>query len=177
MSSQLWAPWRIEYILGPKNQGGCIFCAYASHWPPGDAPGADHDRQDLVVHRGDLAYVALNRYPFAAGHLLVIPNRHCACPEDLSADEHDALFRLATRAGQRLRRAVKADGLNVGINLGASAGAGIAEHLHIHIVPRWPGDTNFMPVLADVRVMPQALEATWSHIKPYFDDLSPDHAS
>jgi ATP adenylyltransferase len=164
MSSQLWAPWRIEYILKPRGQGGCIFCAYAEHGP-------EQAQEDLVLHQGELAYVVLNRYPFAAGHLMVIPRRHCSDLTELTPEEHDALFRLVTRSCERLRRAVRADGLNVGVNLGASAGAGIAEHLHVHIVPRWPGDTNFMPVLADVRVMPQALEATWRHLSPFFADL------
>lgn len=171
MSSPIWAPWRMEYILQPKGQGGCVFCAYASHAP-------DCLPEDLVVHHGPDAYVVLNRYPFAAGHLLVVPRRHCASPGDLSVEEHDRFFRLVTATGERLKRAVKADGMNVGMNLGASAGAGIAEHLHVHLVPRWPGDTNFMPVLADVRVMPQALEATWRHLRPFFDDLpgaAPSH--
>lgn len=154
----------MEYILGPKGQGGCVFCAYADHGP-------EHLQEDLVLYQGETAYVVLNRYPFAAGHLLVVPRRHCADPGSLTPEEHDDLFRLTTRAGELLKRAVKADGLNVGINLGASAGAGIAEHLHVHIVPRWPGDTNFMPVLADVRVMPQALEATWKHLRPFFESL------
>ncbi|MCU0657284.1 MAG: HIT domain-containing protein [Polyangiaceae bacterium] len=164
MSSQLWAPWRMEYILKPKGHGGCVFCEYASHGP-------EQAREDLVLHQGTLAYVVLNRYPFAAGHLMVIPRRHCSDLTELTDEERCALFDLVSQSCARLRRAVRADGLNVGINLGASAGAGIAEHLHVHIVPRWPGDTNFMPVLADVRVMPQALDATWSHLAPFFADL------
>ncbi len=165
MTPPMWAPWRIEYIVGPKASGGCVFCAYADH-------GMSNAQDDLVLCATEHAFVVLNRYPFAAGHLLVVPRRHLADPSELEAAEHEALFRLTTEACGRLKRAVKADALNVGMNLGASAGAGIAEHLHVHIVPRWPGDTNFMPVLADVRVMPQALEATWRHLRPHFDDLS-----
>ncbi|RYE84204.1 MAG: HIT domain-containing protein [Myxococcales bacterium] len=165
MTPPMWAPWRIEYILGPKAKGGCIFCTYAEH-------ELTQPQEDLVLCANEHAYVVLNRYPFTAGHLLVVPRRHCAEPCDLTEVEHEALFRLTTESCKRLKLAVKADGLNVGMNLGASAGAGIAEHLHVHIVPRWPGDTNFMPVLADVRVMPQALEATWRHLYPYFEDLS-----
>jgi len=159
----------MEYILRPKGQGGCVFCEYAGHGP-------ESFQEDLVLCQTSQAYVVLNRYPFASGHLLVVPRHHCANPGDLSSEDHDALFRLVTRATERLKQAVKADGMNVGINLGASAGAGIAEHLHVHLVPRWPGDTNFMPVLADVRVMPQALDATWRHLRPFFEDLSAPHA-
>jgi predicted PurR-regulated permease PerM/diadenosine tetraphosphate (Ap4A) HIT family hydrolase len=160
----------MEYILGPKNRSGCVFCAYAEH-------ETTAFRDDLTLFADELSYVTLNRYPFAAAHLLIIPRRHVAGLADLTPAEHDGLFRLVTASATRLKEAVKADGLNIGINLGASAGAGIAEHLHVHIVPRWPGDTNFMPVLADVRVMPQSLDATWKHLRPFFDDLPGQHPS
>lgn len=159
----------MEYILQPKGRGGCVFCTYADHGP-------EQAQEDFILYQGDLVYLILNRYPFAAGHLMVIPRRHCSNLFELTSEEHDALFRTVTLCCERLQRAVRADGLNVGINLGASAGAGIAEHLHVHIVPRWPGDTNFMPVLADVRVMPQALEDTWRHLAPFFADL-PGHTT
>jgi ATP adenylyltransferase len=126
----------------------------------------------LVVVRTAHAQVMLNRYPFAAAHLLVIPHKHTSALEELDDEEHDALFRLVRATVVRLKRAVKCEGLNVGLNLGAPAGAGIAEHLHVHVVPRWSGDTNFMPVLADVRVVPQALDATRAHLAPYFADLA-----
>lgn len=168
MQPPMWAPWRMQYILGPKTRGGCVFCAYASH-------GVEQFADDLTLFAGEHAFVTLNRYPFAAGHLLVMPRRHEADLWSLTDVERDELFRLVTAASERLRRAVNADGLNVGLNLGASAGAGIAEHLHVHIVPRWPGDTNFMPVLADVRVVPQALEATHRHLAPFFSDLPGQH--
>src|SRR6185312_2978615 len=113
----------------------------------------------------------LNRYPFAAGHLLVVPHAHVDALEALPDDVHDALFRLVRESVARLRRAVRPEGVNVGCNLGEAAGAGVKEHLHVHVVPRWSGDTNFMPVLADTRVVPQALDETREHLLPYFSDI------
>lgn len=165
MSQPLWAPWRMEYILGPKQRDACVFCV-------GAAATEEELRERLVVVRTAHAQVMLNRYPFAAAHLLVIPHKHTSALEELESEEHDALFRLVRATVERLKRAVKCEGLNVGLNLGAPAGAGIAEHLHVHVVPRWSGDTNFMPVLADVRVVPQALDATRAHLAPYFADLA-----
>jgi ATP adenylyltransferase len=153
----------MEYILA-KKEGGCIFCDYA---------GADESgfAEAHILVATDEAYVVLNRYPFAAGHLLVVPRRHQAALDDLTEHEHDALFRLVRDATSRLGKAVSAQGVNVGLNLGKAAGAGIGEHLHVHIVPRWEGDTNFMPVVADVRVMPQNLAATFRHLYPFFADI------
>jgi ATP adenylyltransferase len=165
MSEPLWAPWRIEYILGPKAAGGCVFCV------PRDA-GADEVAARLVVVGTERSLVMLNRYPFASGHLLVIPRVHTSHLEDLGGEDHDALFRLVRESVVRVKKALRCDGVNVGINLGATAGAGIAEHLHVHIVPRWAGDTNFMPVIADTRVVPQALDATREHLAPFFADLA-----
>jgi len=154
----------MEYVLSPKNRGGCVFCGIASADP-------DERRDRLVVCATRHASLMLNRYPFASGHLLVLPHEHVSGLELLSAEAHDGLFALVREATVRLRNAVKAEGLNVGLNLGVVAGGSIAEHLHVHIVPRWSGDTNFMPVLADTRVMPQALEATRDHLRPFFADL------
>jgi len=165
MGNPLWAPWRMEYILAPKDGSkACIFCGV-------DAAQADERRARLVVCTTDRAFVLLNRYPFSAGHLLVVPHEHQSGIEELDLETHDALFRLVRESCVRLRRALRAEGLNVGFNLGAAAGAGIAEHLHAHIVPRWSGDTNFMPVLADTRVVPQALEKTRDHLAPFFADV------
>jgi ATP adenylyltransferase len=153
----------MEYILS-KKEGGCIFCTHAE---------ADETvfAQEHVLVATDHALVLLNKFPFAAGHLLVIPRRHAGALETLSDVEYDALFRLTRDASTRLRRAVSAQGLNVGLNLGKSAGGSIGEHLHVHIVPRWDGDTNFMPVIADVRVMPQHLQTTFRHLYPFFLDI------
>lgn len=155
----------MEYILGPKGpKDACIFCGVGSA-----AEGELCSR--LVVATTARAFVMLNRYPFAAGHILVVPHAHVSALEDLDPEDYDALFRLVRASSVRLRKALNAEGLNVGINLGAVAGAGVAEHMHVHIVPRWSGDTNFMPVLADVRVVPQALDATREHLARYFADL------
>jgi ATP adenylyltransferase len=155
----------MEYILAPKDRSkACIFCGIAAASP-------DERRARLVVCTTEHAFVMLNRYPFAAGHLLVVPHVHRSDLEELDAETYDALFRLVRESSVRLRRALKAEGLNVGLNLGAVAGAGIAEHLHAHIVPRWSGDSNFMPVLAETRVIPQALEKTRDHVAPFFGDV------
>jgi ATP adenylyltransferase len=153
----------MEYILA-KKAAGCIFCDYAT------ADESIFADSKILVATED-AYVMLNRYPFAAGHLLVVPRRHEAELDELDEREHDALFRLVRDAASRLRKAVSAQGVNVGLNLGKAAGAGIGEHLHVHVVPRWEGDTNFMPVVADVRVMPQHLAATFRHLYPFFADI------
>jgi ATP adenylyltransferase len=146
----LWAPWRIEYITGPKDER-CIFCAGASP----DAEGAER-----VIERGDRCFTMLNAFPYAPGHVMVAPLRHVAELDGLADDELLEMMQLARRAISALRTAMSPDGFNVGLNLGTVAGAGIADHLHLHVVPRWQGDTNFMPVLADTHVIPQALDAT-----------------
>ena len=146
----LWAPWRIEYVRGPKP-GECIFCAAAA---------SDDDARHHVVHRGDRALVMLNAFPYASGHLMVAPHRHVASLEDLEAEERDELGELTVRALRALRAALRPDGFNVGVNLGEVAGAGFADHVHQHVVPRWEGDVNFMPVVGDTRVLPEALADT-----------------
>jgi ATP adenylyltransferase len=160
VSDVIWAPWRMDYILAPKA-GGCVFCEYAK---------ADESAfaESTILVATEHTFVVLNKYPFAAGHLLVVPMRHQSALEQLTDEEADDLFRLTRAATAALKRAVAPGGLNVGLNLGRAAGAGIAEHLHAHIVPRWDGDTNFMPVIADVRVMPQNLAATYRHLYPFF---------
>jgi ATP adenylyltransferase len=146
----LWAPWRIEYIRGPKP-GECIFCAAAA--------GHD-DAEHGVVHRGRRCLVMLNAFPYTSGHLMVAPHRHVAGLEDLDGDELAELTELTVRALGALRAAMAPDGFNLGVNLGTVAGAGFADHVHQHVVPRWEGDTNFMAVVGDTRVLPQALEDT-----------------
>ena len=167
MTERLWAPWRMRFILGPKQGSGCALCAYAA------APIA---RDSGVLARRPEAFVVLNKYPYAAGHLMVVSTRHAGDLSGLPEAEHDALWRLVRATFERLRRAVNADGINLGVNWGEAAGAGIAEHLHVHLVPRWQGDTNFMAVLGDVRVMPEYLEATWDRLAPEFADLNDDAA-
>lgn len=155
MSENLWAPWRMEYILGPKG-GACVFCAR---------------EPDMLLAEVRSAFVCLNKYPFAAGHLLVVPKKHVSDLSALGDDEADDFFRLVRASVARLELAASPDGVNVGLNLGKAAGAGIAEHLHAHVVPRWSGDTNFMPVMTDIRVMPEYLQDTRKRLLPHFDDL------
>ncbi len=163
MSTPLWAPWRMEYLLGHGPQKGCFLCGI----PEDEAKY----RENLVVVVQPHAFVCLNRYPFAASHLLVAPRRHVAKLEHLEAAEYAALMDLLRDATVRLERATACGGMNVGFNLGKVAGAGVADHLHGHLVPRWAGDTNFMPVLADVRVMPEHLDDSWRRLHSAFADL------
>jgi ATP adenylyltransferase len=156
---RLWAPWRLEYIVGEKEEG-CIFCEF---------PKRGDDAKYLILHREALVYVIMNAYPYSNGHLLVVPYRHVGDISELTDEESLGMMLLARKCCQVLREAVRPDGLNLGMNLGTAAGAGIADHAHMHIVPRWNGDTNFMPVLADVKVIPEALEATYAKLKPLFD--------
>ena len=146
----LWAPWRLEYVQHADEIDGCVFCRAAE----GD------DEEQLVVHRGEHAFVLLNKFPYASGHLLVAPYRHGADFGGLDADEALEVHRLAADGLEALRAAYAPEGFNLGWNLGRVAGAGIVDHVHLHVVPRWGGDTNFMPVLADVRVIPEHLVAT-----------------
>ena len=147
---QLWAPWRLEYIESADEQEGCVFCRARD----GD------DEKSLVVHRGKRAFVVLNKYPYASGHLMVAPNRHEGEFGDLEADEALEVHQVAAAGLAALAETMRPQGFNVGWNLGRIAGAGVVDHVHLHVVPRWAGDTNFMPVLADVKVLPEALEAT-----------------
>jgi ATP adenylyltransferase len=146
---RLWAPWRLSYVTGERPEG-CVFCNHLKQ----------SDEDALIVHRGERAYVVLNLYPFGSGHLMIVPTRHVAAPRDLAAEERVELWELLDRSLEAIESALGAQGHNVGFNLGAAAGAGIADHLHMHVVPRWSGDYNFMPVLADIRVMPQYLAET-----------------
>jgi ATP adenylyltransferase len=147
---RLWAPWRLEYIQSADDQADCFFCG---------AIDAD-DEAGLVVHRGRRAIVLLNKFPYASGHLMVAPLRHTGDLGSLDDSEVLELHRLASASLAVLGDAMNPQGFNLGWNLGRIAGAGILDHVHLHVVPRWAGDTNFMPVLADVKVMPQALDET-----------------
>ena len=150
-SRPLWAPWRIEFIRAPKD-AGCFLCGNLS---PGYKP-----EEPWIVHRGEHCFVMLNRYPYNMGHLLIVPYRHVGDLALLTAEERAELMTLCVRGELTLRRAMKPDAFNIGFNIGSAAGAGVADHLHMHIVPRWNGDNNFMPVLADIRCVPEALEKT-----------------
>ena len=159
----------MDFILG-KKRDDCFFCDHVS--------GARETyRENLVLVVQEHAFVCLNRYPFVASHLLVAPRRHVADLEELGEEEYLALARLIRASVARLRKAVNAEAFNVGFNLGKAAGAGVAEHLHAHIVPRWAGDVNFMPVLADTRVMPEHLDESWKRLVPFFADLGGEATS
>ena len=156
---RLWAPWRMQYITGqPEN--GCVFCV---------KPRDDNDVENLILHRGKCAFIILNAFPYNNGHLLIAPYRHVADLSALTEEEQLEILKLTTLGCELLKAAVRPHGFNVGINLGQAAGAGIADHLHVHVVPRWNGDTNFMPVLADVKVLPEALASTYSALKAELD--------
>lgn len=154
----LWSPWRMEYVTSGPAGPGCIFCA----------AGVDQAQAALVVHRGAAAYVILNLFPYNNGHLMVVPARHIASLVEASTDELCELIGLAQVAEQVLRQAYQPHGLNVGINLGQAAGAGVADHLHIHLVPRWTGDTNFMTTVGESRVLPESLDGSADRLRPLF---------
>ena len=150
----------MEYIENHGKEGGCVFCrAFEAQ----DGPG------NLIVHRGKLAFVILNRYPYTSGHVMVVPFKHAPDLESLSNAERSEMMELTSLATGVLRRLYQTNAFNVGVNLGEAAGAGVKEHVHIHVVPRWVGDTNFMSTLADTRVLPESLEATWARVKAGFD--------
>jgi ATP adenylyltransferase len=150
MTKPLWAPWRLEYIQQADELAGCVFCLAA------EGP----DEEMLVVHRGDAAFVLLNKFPYASGHLLVAPYRHTGEFGSLTDAEALEAHRLAEQGMTALATTFSPEGYNVGWNIGRIAGAGIVDHIHLHVVPRWAGDTNFMPVLADVKVLPEHLTET-----------------
>jgi ATP adenylyltransferase len=155
---QLWAPWRMEYIVGPKT-GECIFCL---------PPETSSDRNRLILHATNSTLIMLNRYPYSNGHLMVAPRQHTCRLEALSEKTSLELFSSLVLCQQVLENRFKPQGFNVGMNLGKAAGAGVEDHLHIHIVPRWEGDTNFMSVLQDIRVMPEHLLDTYDKLVPFF---------
>lgn len=152
---KLWAPWRMAYIE-VKTPSGCIFC---------EKPPEERDPENLILHRGRTAFVILNAFPYNNGHLMIVPFRHTAELESLSGEERDELMALTQWSTRLLTAALRPDGFNVGMNLGRVAGAGIADHLHMHVVPRWNGDTNFMPVISDTRVLPDSLEHSYAKLR------------
>jgi ATP adenylyltransferase len=152
---QMWAPWRIKYIQMERPEG-CILC---------EKPKENKDSQNYILFQGDKNFVILNSYPYNPGHLMVVPYRHVANLEELTKDERQEHFELVSRSIKVLRRVFEPGGFNIGINMGKAAGAGIDDHFHTHIVPRWQSDTNFMPVLADVKVLPEALADTYKKLK------------
>lgn len=161
---RIWSPWRHAYVTRSEEAAGCVFCV---------AKTSDEGRQ-LIVHEGRLAYVILNKFPYNAGHLMVVPERHVGTLALLEADELTEMAVLTQLSERVLTEAFTPQGINVGMNLGRPAGAGIIDHLHIHLVPRWDGDTNFMSVVGEVRVLPEELPRTAERLRPLFLTLSAD---
>jgi ATP adenylyltransferase len=157
----LWAPWRMDYILGPKADA-CILCI-------GEDASKDQERQ--VLYRGESCFAIMNRYPYSNGHIMICPYAHLADIYDLTPPVAEEFMRLMREAARILKEIFKADGLNIGMNIGQAAGAGVRDHLHCHLVPRWTGDSNFIAVLADVRTIPQHLEETYRTLLPHFATL------
>ena len=158
---RLWTPWRMAYLAGDRSDC-CVFCQKMSE---------DQDRDNLILHRGATACVVMNLYPYNTGHLMIIPYEHVPTLEGLSAECLLEIGRLAQESLRILREALHPDGFNLGANIGKAAGAGIHDHVHIHVVPRWDGDTNFMPIFAETRVMPEMLLDTYDRLKGQFDEL------
>jgi ATP adenylyltransferase len=157
----LWTPWRYQYVTTAGGPGACVFCA-AAH--------AEDDREMLVVHRAERNFVILNRFPYTSGHVMVIPYSHVATLEDLDDTSLTEMILLVRRTEKYLRALYRPDGLNIGMNIGRSAGAGIAEHLHMHLLPRWTGDTNFMTTVGETRVVPEDLGITWERLRGAFKE-------
>jgi len=164
--SRLWAPWRIDYIVGPKSDG-CIFC---------DKVTGTADRENGILLRGKRAFVMLNAYPYNPAHVMISPYDHVDCLEKLAPEPLAEVMRLTRLSEVAIRRAISPEGFNVGLNIGSAAGAGIKEHLHMHLLPRWNGDVNFMPALGQTHVIPEALNATYDKLKPMFDTLAAEES-
>ncbi len=159
----LWTPWRMAYILTDK-QAGCVFC---------DMLESSDDRGNLILHRGEFAFIVMNKYPYNNGHLMTVPYRHVDSIEGLSEPELTELMALTKQGMAALRTCMCPGGFNLGANIGAVAGAGVKGHVHLHVVPRWGGDTNFMPVIGEVRVIPQDLTEAYDQIRASLDLIKP----
>ena len=159
---RLYTPWRLAYVTGAAKSAACVFCAALSN----------DDADPLIVFRGSTCFVILNLFPYNNGHVMVVPHRHIASLVEATSEELCEMMELTRRTEVALREVFSPDGMNVGINLGKAAGAGILEHIHLHIVPRWNGDTNFMTIVGETRVLPQELSATADLLRPVFRRLA-----
>ncbi len=161
--NHIWSPWRMEYIERSEHRKDCFLCS---------AIAQDADAENLVVFRGQNAFVILNRYPYTSGHLMVVPMQHTSSLEELDEETQKELMILTTRSLRALRQVYHPEAFNVGANIGEAAGAGVAEHLHFHVVPRWGGDTNFMSSLAATRVLPESLEDTYQRLTQAWQEIA-----
>ena len=159
---QIWAPWRMEYIQQDKS-GECIFCTL---------PRAEEDEKNFILYKGPHCFVIMNIFPYNTGHVMVSPYRHLSCITQLEENEFTEINRLTRKCVEILRSVKSPEGFNIGFNLGKAGGAGFDEHIHVHIVPRWNGDTNYMPVLAETKVHPEHLRATYDSMLPHFKNIS-----
>ena len=160
---RLWTPWRMAYIKENHRREGCFLC---------DLPALDpaNDKESLIVARGELAFVILNKYPYNSGHVLVAPYRHIPTYQDIAIEEHAEMALLTGRVMQGLDKVYAPQGYNLGLNQGTIAGAGIPDHVHSHIVPRWGGDTNYMTTVGETKVLPESLEETWTKLRPLLNE-------
>ena len=161
---KLWAPWRMKYIEGvdTENEGGCIFCS---------KPHANNDRENYILHRAKNCYIIMNIYPYSNGHLMVVPYNHTTNLGELDSETRLEIMDMIDIVVEAMKNSMRPDGFNIGMNLGRSAGAGIENHLHMHIVPRWRGDTNFMPVIGCTKVICESLEDTYAKLKKAIEQV------
>ena len=156
----LWSPWRYQYVTGSRPRSACIFCDFAK--------SPDQDRENLVVYRGALNLIVLNRFPYSSGHVMIAPYEHVDTLEAASPETVQEMMLLTRKGQSRLGEIYRPSGYNIGMNLGESAGAGIAEHIHMHLLPRWAGDTSFITTVAETRVLPEDLDETWQKLSQAF---------
>ena len=156
---RIWAPWRLRYVSNARKQDDCVFCV---------KPDEGDDREALIVHRAERCYVILNLYPYTSGHLMVAPFEHVGRLQDIEPEVTAEMMGLAQQAIRRMETVYRPEGFNLGVNQGRVAGAGVEGHIHLHVVPRWAGDNNYMPVIADTRVMPQSLEESFDALQGGF---------
>ena len=155
----LWTPWRFAYITEANQKSGCVFCAVQA---------AGDDERNFIFHRGRKNFLVLNIYPYTVGHLMVVPYRHVATLEETEPEERREMMELTAQADAALRKIYRPQGMNLGMNIGKSAGAGVAGHIHMHVLPRWDADANFISVVGETRVLPEALETTWNKLRHEF---------
>lgn len=161
---RLWAPWRMEYILDEKKHDRCLFCSILNE---------KRDRKNLILYRGKHCFVVMNRYPYNNGHLMVVPYLHTPTFDGLSDDVLFEFIKTISKSVEVIKKALSPDGFNLGLNFGKVAGAGMESHMHLHIVPRWTGDTDSMPIIAETRVMPEHLRKTYNKLNKFFKEIDP----